>query len=176
MEELGGSPTRPRMATAPGTSAVRRNALAGAIGSVLEWYDFAIYGYLAPIIGKRFFPSDDPVASLLAAFGVFAIGFAARPVGGALLGYLGDKAGRKPALMVSVLTMGMATFLIGILPTHERIGTAAAFALVVLRIAEGISVGGEFTGSIVLLGEHAPPTAAATTRSGRRWAAWSAFS
>ena len=135
---------------------LRRNVLAGAIGSVLEWYDFAIYGYLAPIIGKLFFPSDDPVASLLAAFGVFAIGFAARPVGGALLGYLGDKAGRKPALMVSVLTMGMATFLIGILPTHERIGAAAAFALVVLRIAEGISVGGEFTGSIVLLGEHAP--------------------
>src|SRR5262245_66008338 len=92
-------------------AAVRRNVLAGAIGSVLEWYDFAIYGYLAPIIGKLFFPSDDPVASLLAAFGVFAIGFAARPVGGALLGYLGDKAGRKPALMVSVLTMGRATYL-----------------------------------------------------------------
>ena len=83
------------------------------------------------------------MASLLAAFGVFAIGFAARPVGGALLGYLGDKAGRKPALMVSVLTMGTATFLIGVLPIHERIGAAAAFALVALRIAEGISVGGE---------------------------------
>jgi len=130
--------------------------LAGAVGSVLEWYDFAVYGYLAPIIGKLFFPSDDPVASLLAAFGVFAIGFAARPVGGALLGYLGDRAGRKPALMVSVLTMGMATFLIGVLPTYERIGAAAAVALVVLRIAEGISVGGEFTGAIVLLAEHAP--------------------
>src|SRR5215813_2398347 len=156
MEDLGGSPTRPRMATAPGTSAVRRNALAGAIGSVLEWYDFAVYGYLAPIIGKRFFPSDDPVASLLAAFSVFAVGFAARPVGGALFGYLGDKAGRKPALMVSVLTMGVGTFLIGVLPTYDRIGAAAAVALVVLRIAEGISVGGEFTGAIVLLAEHAP--------------------
>ena len=144
------------MTTASDASVLRRNVLAGAIGSVLEWYDFAVYGYLAPIIGKLFFPSDDPVASLLAAFGVFAIGFAARPVGGALLGYLGDKAGRKPALMVSVLTMGVATFLIGVLPTHERIGAAAAVALVVLRIAEGISVGGEFTGSIVLLGEHAP--------------------
>lgn len=146
----------PAVTTTSDVSELRRNVLAGAIGSVLEWYDFAVYGYLAPIIGKLFFPSDDPVASLLAAFGVFAIGFAARPVGGALLGYLGDKAGRKPALMVSVLTMGTATFLIGVLPTHARIGAAAAFALIVLRIAEGISVGGEFTGSIVLLGEHAP--------------------
>ncbi len=80
------------------TSAARRNILAGAIGSVLEWYDFAVYGYLAPIIGKLFFPADDPVASLLAAFGVFAIGFAARPVGGAIFGHIGDKFGRKPVL------------------------------------------------------------------------------
>src|SRR5262245_26931964 len=143
------------MIASPG-SATRRNAVAGAVGSVLEWYDFAIYGYLAPIIGALFFPADDPVASLLAAFGVFAIGYAARPVGGAILGYVGDKLGRKPALMISVLTMGLASFAIGVMPTHAQIGAAAAFALVVLRIAEGLSVGGEFTGSIILLGEHAP--------------------
>ena len=135
----------------------RRNLVAGAIGSILEWYDFAVYGYLAPIIGTLFFPADDPVASLLAAFGVFAIGFAARPVGGALFGYIGDKVGRKPALLISVVTMGLATFAIGAMPTHAQIGAAAAFALVVCRVAAGLSVGGEYTGAIILLGEHAPP-------------------
>src|SRR5262245_35480393 len=138
-------------------AAVRRNVIAGAVGSVLEWYDFAIYGYLAPIIGTLFFPADDPIASLLAAFGVFAIGFAARPVGGAILGYIGDKLGRKPALMISVLTMGAATFGIGVLPAHAQIGAGAAFALLVLRVAQGLSAGGEYTGAIILLGEHAPP-------------------
>src|SRR5262247_3315266 len=138
--------------------AVRQNVIAGAVGSVLEWYDFAVYGYLAPVIGTLFFPAGDPVASLLAAFGVFAIGFAARPVGGALFGYIGDKVGRKPALLISVLTMGLATFAIGAMPTYEHIGAAAAFALIVLRIAEGLSVGGEYTGAIILLGEHAPPS------------------
>jgi len=136
---------------------MRRNIVAGALGSVVEWYDFAIYGYLAPIIGALFFPADDPVASLLAAFGVFAIGYAARPVGGALFGYIGDRFGRKPALMISVMTMGAATVAIGVMPTHAQIGPAAAFALVALRIAEGLSVGGEFTGAIILLGEHAGP-------------------
>jgi MHS family proline/betaine transporter-like MFS transporter len=134
----------------------RRTVVAGAVGSILEWYDFAVYGYLAPIIGTLFFPADDPVASLLAAFGVFAIGFAARPVGGALFGYIGDKVGRKPALLISVLAMGLATLAIGAMPTYDRIGAAAAFALVVLRVAEGLSVGGEYTGAIILLGEHAP--------------------
>jgi len=138
-------------------AAVRRNVVAGAVGSVLEWYDFAVYGYLAPIIGRLFFPADDPVASLLAAFGVFAIGFAARPVGRALFGYIGDEVGRKPALLISIVTMGVATFAIGAMPTHDQIGVAAAFALVVCRVAEGLSVGGEYTGAIILLGEHAPP-------------------
>ncbi|HXJ79934.1 MAG TPA: MFS transporter, partial [Candidatus Methylomirabilis sp.] len=138
-------------------SGARRNLVAGSIGSVLEWYDFAVYGYLAPIVGKLFFPADDPVASLLAAFGVFAIGFTARPVGGLLLGYVGDKHGRKPALIISVVAMGAATLAIGLMPTHATIGAAAPIALVLLRIVEGLSVGGEFTGAIILLGEHAPP-------------------
>ncbi len=133
----------------------RKNVIAGAIGSVLEWYDFAIYGYLAPILGALFFPASDPVASLLAAFGVFAIGFAARPIGGAIFGYIGDKLGRKPALTISMLAMGIATFAIGVMPTDAQIGSGAAFGLVLLRIISGLSVGGEFTGAIILLGEQA---------------------
>ena len=124
---------------------------------MLEWYDFAVYGTLAPILGKLFFPADDPTASLLAAFGVFAIGYAARPLGGIILGHIGDRMGRKPALILSVMMMGAGTTAIGVLPTHAEIGTAAAVLLVVLRILQGLSVGGEYPSSIVFLAEHAPP-------------------
>ena len=144
---------RPRAAPA----VTRGNVIAGAVGSVLEWYDFAVYGYLAPTLGALFFPASDSLASLLAAFGVFAIGYAARPIGGAILGYVGDRVGRKPALMISVFTMGVATFAIGVMPTHARIGIAASLGLVALRVAAGLSVGGEYSGAIILLGEHAPP-------------------
>ncbi len=123
---------------------------------MLEWYDFAVYGTLAPILGKLFFPADDPVASLLAAFSVFAIGYGVRPLGGILLGHVGDRIGRKRALILSVMMMGGGTTLIGLLPTHAEIGTAAAGLLVALRILQGLSVGGEYPGSIVFLVEHAP--------------------
>jgi MHS family proline/betaine transporter-like MFS transporter len=136
---------------------MRRNVLAATIGNALEWYDFAIYGFLAPILGRLFFPAEDPIASLLAAFGALAIGYAARPVGGVIFGHLGDRMGRKPALVISVLAMGAATFAIGILPDHQQIGTAAAVLLVIFRIAQGLSVGGEYAGSIVFMAEHAPP-------------------
>jgi MFS transporter, MHS family, proline/betaine transporter len=147
----------------------RSNILSGAIGNVLEWYDFAVYGTLAPILGKLFFPADDPVASLLAAFGVFAVGYGVRPLGGILLGYVGDRIGRKPALMLSIVMMGGCTSLIGLLPTHAGIGTAAAALLVALRVLQGLSVGGEYPGSIVFLAEHAP--------AGRRgfYASWPMF-
>lgn len=148
-------PSRPSSATP--NPAGQRTVLAGAIGNVLEWYDFAIYGYFAPIIGTLFFPADDPLASLLAAFGVFAVGYAARPLGGAAFGHIGDKIGRKPALILSVMMMGAATSAIGLLPDHAEIGTTAALLLVALRIAQGLSVGGEYPGSIVFLAEHAPP-------------------
>jgi len=138
------------------TAAGRRTGLAGAIGSMLEWYDFTVYGLLAPILGKLFFPADDPLASLLAAFGVFAIGYAARPLGGLVFGHVGDKFGRKPAMIVSSMMMGLATLGIGLLPDHAQIGAAAAFLLVALRIVQGLSLGGEFTGSIVMLAEQAP--------------------
>ena len=129
--------------------------LAGSIGSLLEWYDFTVYGFLAPILGKLFFPSDDQVASLLAAFGVFAIGYAARPLGGVIFGYVGDKLGRKPALIVSAFIMGLATLGIGVLPDHSHIGAFAPLLLVILRIIQGLSLGGEFTDSVVMLAEYA---------------------
>jgi MHS family proline/betaine transporter-like MFS transporter len=130
---------------------------AGIAGNVLEWYDFAVYGYFAAPIGRHFFPSDDPAASLIAAFGVFAAGFVMRPVGGLVFGYIGDKLGRHTALLLSVLAMVIPTFLIGVLPDHSQIGAAAPIALVVLRMIQGLSVGGEYTTSVVFLVESAPP-------------------
>ncbi len=134
-----------------------KTVIAGMTGNVLEWYDFAVYGYLAPILGRLFFPASDRLASLLAAFAVFAIGYAARPLGGVIFGHIGDRLGRKPALIISILAMGIATFTIGILPTHAAIGTAAAASLVALRLLQGISIGGEYTGSIVLIAEQSLP-------------------
>src|SRR5215211_3153421 len=129
---------------------------AGVVGNVLEWYDFAVYGYFAPIIGRHFFPSEDPAVSLIAAFGVFAAGFLMRPVGGLVFGHIGDRVGRKAALTLSVLAMAIPTFLIGLLPGYATLGVAAAVLLVVLRMVQGVSVGGEFTTSVVFLVEGAP--------------------
>ena len=130
---------------------------AGAIGNVLEWYDFAIYGYFAASIGRTFFPKEDPVAQVLSAFGIFAIGFLMRPVGGALVGYIGDKLGRRTALTFSVTAMAIPTFLVGILPGYQVLGVVAPVALTVLRMIQGLSVGGEYTTSMVFLVERAPP-------------------
>jgi MHS family proline/betaine transporter-like MFS transporter len=130
---------------------------AGAIGNVLEWYDFAVYGYFATAIGRAFFPKEDPVAQVLAAFGIFAVGFLMRPIGGALVGHIGDKYGRRVALTFSVAAMAIPTFLVGILPGYEVLGMLAPIALTLLRMIQGLSVGGEYTTSIVFMVEHAPP-------------------
>ena len=135
---------------------LRRVILAGLIGNVMEWYDFAIYGYFAAIIGTQFFPSSDPRNSLLAAFGAFAAGFLVRPLGGVVLGSVADRLGRQRALMVSVLAMAAATVLMAILPSYSRIGLAAPLLMVLLRILQGLSAGGEYSTSIVFLAEHAP--------------------
>ncbi|WOO41342.1 MFS transporter [Rubellicoccus peritrichatus] len=134
----------------------RKVILAGSVGNVMEWFDFAIYGFFAPVIGRQFFPSDDPVASLLAAYGVFASGFLARPIGAAFFGHLGDRHGRKLVLRLSVILMGVSTGLVGILPNHAMIGNTAPILLVLMRIIQGFSVGGEYTGSVVYLVERAP--------------------
>jgi MHS family proline/betaine transporter-like MFS transporter len=130
---------------------------AGAIGNVLEWYDFAVYGYFAAAIGRAFFPSEDKVAQVLAAFGIFAVGFLMRPVGGALIGYIGDRLGRRAALTFSVAAMAIPTFLVGVLPGYHTLGLAAPILLTLLRMIQGLSVGGEYTTSIVFMIEHAKP-------------------
>ncbi len=134
----------------------RRVLAAGFVGNILEWYDFAVYGFFAATIGKLFFPSDDPTTSLIASFGAFAAGFLMRPVGAILFGHVGDLLGRKKALTLSVIMMAVPTFLMGLLPTHEQIGFAAAALLVLLRMIQGVSVGGEYTSSFVFLVECAP--------------------
>ena len=128
---------------------------AGTAGNIMEWYDFAVYGYFAATIGRHFFPSADPFTSLIAAFGVFAAGFLMRPLGGALFGHIGDHVGRRAALTISVLAMAIPTFLIGVLPGYAVLGPTAAVLLVILRMIQGLSVGGEYTTSIVFLVEGA---------------------
>jgi MFS transporter, MHS family, proline/betaine transporter len=128
----------------------------GIVGNILEWYDFALYGYFAPVIAPLFFPSADPLTSMVSAFAVFAIGFLARPLGGVLYGRIGDRAGRRTMLIASVALMGAPTFLIGLLPTYATAGLLAPVLLVLLRLVQGVSAGGEFTGSIAFLVEHAP--------------------
>jgi MFS transporter, MHS family, proline/betaine transporter len=135
---------------------IYKTVAAGMIGNLLEWYDFAIYGYFAAAIGRHFFPHQDPVAQLLSAFGVFAVGYLMRPVGGALIGHIGDRFGRRAALTFSVVAMAIPTFLIGLLPGYATIGLAAPVALTLLRMVQGLSVGGEYTSSMVFLVEHAP--------------------
>jgi MFS transporter, MHS family, proline/betaine transporter len=128
----------------------------GLIGNVLEWYDFALYGYFASIISPLFFPSDNKTWSLIATFAVFAIGFIMRPVGAILFGHFGDKYGRKNSLAAAILLMAIPTTLIGALPTHQQIGVFAPIFLITFRLLQGLAVGGEFTGSIVYIIEHAP--------------------
>ncbi len=145
----------PASTAAPWT--LKRVVTAGVIGNVLEWYDFAVYGYFASVLAAKFFPSTDPRLSLLAAFGTFAVGFLMRPVGAAVFGHIGGRYGPARALLFSIALMAVPTALMGLLPTYETIGVAAPLLLVLLRMCQGIAVGGEFTSSIVFLAENAPP-------------------
>ena len=136
----------------------RSAVLAGAVGNVMEWYDFGLYGYFATVIGGQFFPSSDPVASLLAAFAVFASGFLVRPLGGVIFGHYGDRLGRRTVLAASVMLMAIPTFAIGLLPTYAQVGLLAPLLLVIARLLQGLSSGGEYSGAISYLLEHAPPS------------------
>jgi MHS family proline/betaine transporter-like MFS transporter len=132
-----------------------RTIVAGVIGNVLEWYDFALFGFLTPFIAPQFFPAEKPLVSLLYTFGVFAIGFFMRPLGGLFFGHIGDRLGRKTALKWSVVLMAVPTTLVAVLPTYDQIGLAAPLLLTGIRMLQGLSVGGEFIGSMAFLGEHA---------------------
>lgn len=139
-------------------AAERKTVLAGLAGNVLEWYDFGVYGFFAVAIGTQFFPAHDPTVSLIASFGVFAIGFLARPLGGMVFGHVGDRLGRRAAVVSSVVSMAVPTCLMAVLPTYEQIGLVAPLLLILLRLAQGLAVGGEYTTSLVLLVEQALPS------------------
>ncbi len=130
---------------------LRKAVVASTIGTAIEWYDFFIYGIAAGVVfGKLYFPNEEPLTATLASFSTFFIGFLGRPVGAAIFGHYGDRIGRKATLIVTLLCMGIATFLIAFVPTYETIGIGGAVILTVLRMIQGIGVGGEWGGSVLL--------------------------
>ena len=137
---------------------VRRTSTVSLIGSTIEWYDFFIYGTAAALVlNTAFFPNADPFVGTLAAFSSFAVGFIARPIGGVLWGHFGDRIGRKKALVAALFVMGASTTLVGLLPTYASIGIAAPILLFVLRILQGLAVGGQWGGAVLIATEYAPP-------------------
>jgi MHS family shikimate/dehydroshikimate transporter-like MFS transporter len=141
-----------------GRTSLARVAFASAVGSALEWYDFFIYGTAAALVfNEAFFPKFDPAVGTLAAFATFGVGFVARPFGGLFFGHFGDRLGRKPMLVATLLLVGIGTFLIGLLPTYARAGVWAPAALVVLRLVQGFGAGAEYGGAVIFAVEHAPP-------------------
>jgi MFS transporter, MHS family, proline/betaine transporter len=133
----------------------RQAVSAAVIGNVLEWYDFAVYGFLASIIGKTFFPSGDDVSQLLAAFAVYGVGFLARPIGGIVIGRIGDTRGRKTALILTIMLMAAGTVLIGLIPGYASIGIAGPLLVLIARLMQGFSAGGEWGGSTAFIVEWA---------------------
>jgi MFS transporter, MHS family, shikimate and dehydroshikimate transport protein len=144
-------------ATAPVTRSMGAIAFAGTFGTIIEWYDFLIYGTAAALVfNKLFFPTVDPLTGTLAALATYAVGFVARPVGGALFGYFGDRIGRKSMLLLTMMIMGLGTFLVGLLPTYNQVGILAPILLIVLRFTQGLALGGEWGGASLMVLEHAP--------------------
>ncbi|WCD84045.1 Proline/betaine transporter [Streptomyces xanthophaeus] len=140
---------------APSSTGIRRIVAASLIGTTIEWYDFFLYGSAAALVfNKLFFPSSDPLVGTLLAFLTYAVGFAARPLGGVVFGHYGDKIGRKKLLVLSLLMMGGATFAMGLLPTHASIGVGAPVLLTLLRLIQGFALGGEWGGAVLLVSEH----------------------
>jgi MFS transporter, MHS family, shikimate and dehydroshikimate transport protein len=150
MDRIGGEDVGQR-------TSINQVALSGLIGATVEWYDFFLYGTAAALVfGQLFFPSSDPLVGTIAAFGSFAFGYLSRPIGAVVFGHYGDKIGRKAMLILTLLIMGIATFLIGLLPTYDTIGVWAPILLLVLRFFQGIGLGGEWGGAVLLAVEHSP--------------------
>ncbi|MES2998892.1 MAG: MFS transporter [Pseudomonadota bacterium] len=135
----------------------KKTIFSACIGTILEWYDFTIYAYLAAIFAKLFFPSSQPTVALMLSYGVFAIGYIARPVGAFLFGHIGDTQGRKKSLSLTILLMAITTFGIGLLPSYASIGIAAPLLLLLLRLLQGVAIGGEAFGSVCFIIESIPP-------------------
>src|ERR1700752_3450592 len=130
---------------------LRRAIIASAIGTTIEWYDFFLYSTVTGLVfAKLYFPKADPLVGTLEAFAIYAVGFAARPIGAAIFGHWGDRLGRKSALIATLMLMGIATFLVGLVPTYSSIGIWGAILLTVLRFIQGVGVGGEWGGSVLL--------------------------
>src|ERR1044071_2264553 len=146
-----------RTRSATGGNSIRTIALASAIGTTIEWYDFFLYGVVTPIVlNKLFFPNYDPIVGTLLAYTTFFVGFISRPIGGIIFGHYGDRIGRKTVLILTLLIMGVATFLIGLLPTYASVGIWAPIMLLFLRIFQGIGIGGEWGGAVLMAVEPSP--------------------
>ena len=144
---------------AAGRANIGKAVTAATVGTVIEWYDYALYGAASGlIINKLFFPNLSETTGVLAAFATFAVGYFARPIGGIVISHIGDKFGRKPALILTITLMGLATVLMGLLPTYGSIGLAAPILLVLMRLIQGFGAGAELAGAIVLVAEYAPPS------------------
>ena len=143
----------------PATEAleIKRVVVSSVIGTAVEWYDFLVYGTATALVfNKLFFPLSDPALSTIAAFGTYAVGFLARPLGAAIFGHFGDRIGRKAMLAMTIVIMGLGTFSIGLLPTYDQIGIAAPVLLVLLRLLQGIGLGGEWGGAVLMVIENSP--------------------
>jgi metabolite-proton symporter len=148
-------------------NSIRRIVGASMIGTTIEWYDFFLFGSAAALVfNTLFFPSSDPLTGTMFAFGTYAIGFVARPLGGLVFGHFGDRVGRKKLLVVSLLMMGGATFLMGVLPTYQSIGLGAPLLLILLRLIQGFALGGEWGGAVLIVSEHGD------SRRRGFWASW----
>src|SRR5467141_2984908 len=134
----------------------RRVIIASSVGTVFEWYDFYLYAILAPFFAALFFPPGNQTAALLGAFGAYAAGFLVRPFGALIFGRIGDLVGRKYTFLVTIVVMGLSTVLVGFLPTYQSIGIVAPLILVLLRLAQGLALGGEYGGAATYVAEHSP--------------------